>query len=441
MPAERVRPRPGRVLGWVAVLGIGALAVNRALHGPLTAPEPTRANTLLTAGQDFRDATYFPLRELLRGGNPYRPATMFEHWPVHQELDLYTPHHLLLQLPLVALPYRAALLVFSVVTVGWLVALAVLAARTARLPGGALGAAALAVLLLASQVGKSAIDIGQINPLVGLGAALALTQAGRRDRWAALGLALAWIKPQYGIPLSLLLLARGLWRPVVTGTAAALLASLPVLVVLVSRTGVGGFVADLRANLDYAGSAPYSAVTAPDGSRVDLGAVLFRLLGWTQPGPAVTLVELAVPVVVLGLAALLLARGRGAAMPPAQQLVAGSALLLAMVHQPSETLLLVPTVVALLVAAGPRASLATPDRDGGGDDGAKEDGTNDGRDGDRRWWAVAALLVAVSGLRVSAVQNAVAGMVGARPERLVEGLSLALAFAIAVVLARRRVPS
>jgi len=215
---------------------------------------------------------------------------------------------------------------------------------------------------------------------------------------------------------------------VMTGTAAALLASLPVLVVLVSRTGVGGFVADLRANLDYAGSAPYSAVTAPDGSRVDLAAVLFRLLGWTQPGPAVTLVELAVPVVVLGLAALLLARGRGAAMTPAEQLLAGSALLLAMVHQPSETLLLVPAVVALLVAAGPRGSLATP-------------GRQDGGDGGRRWWAVAALLVAVSGLRVSAVQNAVAGAVGARPERLVEGVSLTLAFAVALVLARRRVPS
>jgi Glycosyltransferase family 87 len=398
----------------VAVTGAGALAAVRALHGPMTAPEPTRANTMLTAGQDFRDATYFPLRELLRGGDPYRPSTMFEHWPVHQELDLYTPHHLLLQLPLVALPYRPALLVFAVASIGCLVALAVLVARTAELPGGALGAAALAVALLASQVGKSAVDLGQINPLVGLGAALALTQAGRRDRWAALGLALAWVKPQYGIPLSLLLLARGLWRPVVTGTVGALLASLPVLAVLLARTGIAGFVDDVRANLDYATAVPYSAVTAPDGARVDLAAVVVRLAGWTGPSLAVTLLQVAVPVVVLGSAGWLLARRRGRAMTAGDQLLAGLALLLALVHQPSETLLLLPAVVALLVAAVRGGS---------------------------RWWALAALLVSVSLLRVSAVQSAVAATIGPRPERLVEGLCLLTAYVIAVVLARRHVPS
>jgi len=417
VPADRARLSPGRLLGWAAVAIAGGLAVSRALHGPVTAPEPTRLNSTLTAGQDFRDATYFPLRELLRGGNPYRPSTMFEHWPVHQELDLYTPHHLLLQLPLAALAYRPALLVFSVVTIGWLVALAVLAARTAALPGGALGAAALAVALLVSQLGKSAVDIGQINPLVGLGAALALTQAGRRDRWAALGLALAWVKPQYGIPLSLLLLARGLWRPVLTGTLGALLASLPVLAVLLSRTGFAGFVADVRANLDYANSVPYSALTAPDGARVDLAAVLVRLLGWGGPSTAVTVVEVLVPLVVLGSAAWLLARRRGLAMTPREQLLAGLALLLSLVHQPSETLLLVPAVVALLVAA----ARAEPD--------------DDGR---RRWWAAAALLTSVGALRVSAVQTAVAGVVGARPERLVEGLSLLLAFVLALILSRSR---
>ena len=353
---------------------------------------------------------------------------MFEHWPVHQEFDLYTPHHLLLQLPVAALSYRPALLVFALVTIGWLVALAVLAARTAELPGGALGAAALAVVLLVSQVGKSAVDIGQINPLVGLGAALALTQAGRRDRWAALGLALAWIKPQYGIPLSLLLLARGLWRPVVTGTVGALLASLPILAVLLSRTGVAGFVADVRANLDYASAVPYSAVTAPDGARVDLAAVLARLAGWTEPTPAATLLQVVVPVVVLGTAGWLLARHRGRALTAREQLLAGLAVLLAMVHQPSETLLVLPAAVALVVAAlrtGPAAS--------------EPDG------GRSRWWAeptlLAAMLVLVSLLRVSAVQTAVAGAIGPRPERLVEGLSLLAAFVIVLLSARRRVAS
>ncbi len=413
-----------RILGWAATALLLFVGCRRALPDPSAAPLPTRANAALTGGQDFRDATYFPAKELLAGGNPYDPGPMFAHWPVNQEFDLYAPLHLVLHLAYAALPYRTALLLFSWVGLAWLVAVGLVSARAMRLPGGWLAAWLVAAAVVLSQIGKSAISIGQINTLVGLGAVLALIQVGRvrvtgpgwSSRlpmfWGSVGLALAWTKPQFGIPLAVLILARGAWRQALLGTGLAFVVSLPVVVILVSRAGgVGGFLDVVRRNLAYTTRTGYAAVDSATGSRVDLAAVFFRLTGWLPPGA-----ELAVLVGVLGLAGWLVAGGgrRGRPFDVPELLVVSLACLVCIAHQPSESLVTVPAIVGLVAMAvrGPAPSA---------------------------WLVLATALAAVPALRVSAVQLFTAQYLGGHADRLVEGLCLAAAFAVAcgLVAARR----
>ena len=438
-----------RILGWAGVAALLAVGVRRALTDPLAAPVPTRANAALTGGQDFRDATYFPVKELLAGGNPYDPAPMFAHWPVNQEFDLYAPLHLVLHLPYAALPYRTALLLFSCAGLAALIGIGLVSARVMRLPGGWLAAWLVAGLVVLSQIGKSAISIGQINPVVGLGAVLAITQVGRTlslqpdagtrgpgfrgsagfwgsgfwgsaGFWGSVGLALAWTKPQFAIPLAALLLARGARRQVVLGTALAFAVSLPVVVVLVARAGgIGGFLDVVRRNLSYATHTGYAAVDSASGSRVDLAAVFFRVTGWLPPGA-----ELVVLVGVLAVTAWLVRgspAGGGTRRGPfdvPELFLVSLACLVCIAHQQSESLVTVPALVGVAAAWLRREQPA-------------------------RWlWPVAALTV-VPALRVSAVQSFTATHLGGRADRLVEGLCLVAAFALAcvVVATRERQPS
>lgn len=328
----------------------GAAAVAAAVHAlrpAFTVAEPTAANEALIPMQDFRDATYFPVRELLAGGDPYQPDVMLSSWPVRQTFNLYQPYHLALHLPFGLGSYTAGAAAFALVSLVLLMALVVLAARELRrrvpVPVAA-GTAAVAALLLTSQLGKAQLYLGQINPLIALGAAGSLVLRRTHPAWAAVAVALAWAKPQFGLPLALLLTVRGSWRVAAGGTALAAAASLPVVGVLVARDGgIGGFLDVIAANLAHAQHTTYGAVDSVTAERVDVAAVLFRVTG-TAPSEALTL------VLVLGVAAVLLRRldrtgdeGDGVLA----DLLTGLTTIVALVHQPGDLLVTLPAMAGV----------------------------------------------------------------------------------------------
>jgi len=437
-PGEPDPPRPPhharswtawpRLIGWLGCAALTALAAYRSLREPFGAPVPTAANTAEPRGADFRDATYYPIKEFLTGGDPYDPAKMFAHWPVRQEFDLYGPFHLVLHAPLTLLPYRAALDVFSVLALACVFGTGLIAARTARLPGGWLAACYAGAVVALSELSKAALYFGQVDALLGLGGALVLGLAGRSGqavrsdlagrsgqgagsrRWTVVGMALMWIKPQFGIPVALLLIARGRWRETALGTGAAVLLSLPVVVPLVIREGgIGGFVRVIRANLAYAGSIPATAVNAPDGSRVDLAAVTFRLTHLLPPGA-----EAIAAVLVLGVAGWLVGRPgrRGLPFGPAELLLAGLAVMISMVHQHAGSLITVPGIVAVVAAVLRRERVPVA-------------------------VLLATALAFVPLLRVDAVRTILRAGLGEHTAGLVEGVSLITAFVlVAASLAR-----
>ncbi|MBW4721955.1 glycosyltransferase 87 family protein [Saccharothrix obliqua] len=325
---------------------IGGFSAWRALRPSWEAPLPTPANGAEERMQDFRDALYFPIREFLAGGNPYDPAAMFAHWPVRQAFNLYQPYHLLLHAPFALPGYRVGAVAFALVSLLLLVFLAVLAAGHVRAPLVP-GAIVVAALLVTSQVGKAQLYVGQVNPLIAVGAAGALLARRAHPGLAAAALALAWLKPQFGLPLAVLLFVRGSRRVAWGGTAIAAVASLVAVVPLVvGGGGVGAFLDVVGRNLEHAGATPYGAVDSPTAQRVDVAAVLFRVTGWLPPGA-----ELVALLGVLAVSAVLVRRlaavgDRGAAA----DLLTCLAVVVCVVHQPGDVLIAVPALVCAAVA-------------------------------------------------------------------------------------------
>jgi hypothetical protein len=401
----------------VAVSSVaGVLGAWWALRPSWQVPLPTAANRAEVRMQDFRDALYFPVRELLAGGNPYDPTAMLTHWPVRQTFNLYQPYHLALHLPFALPGYRVGAVAFTVVALLLLVVLAAMAASRvrARVPVPlALGTAVLAAGLVLSQVGKAQLYLGQVNPLVAVGAAGALLARHSSPRLATLALAVAWLKPQFGLPLAVLLFARGSRWVAIGGTAVAGIASLPVLVLLVVRGGgTGPFLDAIHANLAHATTTDYGAVDSLTAQRVDLPAVLYRVTEWLPPA--------AEPVALVGVLAVsvLLVRRLDARADLDARAVADLltclAVVVAVVHQPGDVLMTVPAAVLAAAVWWCRRR-------------------------ERNWWplglAVAAVAVPFAHLHV--VDVAVRAVLGERASVTLDGVALVAAWLTLVVLATR----
>ncbi|MGZ3146660.1 glycosyltransferase family 87 protein [Lentzea chajnantorensis] len=387
----------------------GTASAVRALRPAWEVPLPTEANLPEERMQDFRDALYFPIREFLAGGNPYDPAVMFAHWPVRQNFNLYQPYHLVLHLPFALPDYRVGAVAFALACLVLLVGLAVMAAGHARLPLVA-GTAVVATLLVTSQVGKAQMYVGQVNPLIAVGAAGVLLLRRSHPCWAAAALALAWLKPQFGLPLALLVFVRGDRRVALTGTAVAAAASLPVATLLVLRDGLGGFLDIIQRNLAWAGSTGYGAVDSVTAQRIDLPAVFFRTTGWLPPAA-----ELVALCGVLAVTAVLARRlDRRADGGAAADVLTCLGTVVALVHQPGDVLIAVPALVALAVVCWRRRQEAH-----------------------WRWAGAAALLLAVPFAHLHFVDTAVRAALGARAAVTLDGVAVVAAWLVLAVFAVR----
>jgi hypothetical protein len=312
-------------------------------------PLPDRSNTGEVRLQDFRDALYYPVRELMAGHNPYSPSSMFAHWPVRQNFNLYQPYHLVLNSVFAVGGYRAGAVAFTVLSLIGLLLLAYLAARQlrSRVPVVA-GFAGFSAVLLVGEVGKGQLYVGQINPMVALGAAGTFLLRRTHPGWAAAALAVAWVKPQFGLPLAVLLLILGSWRIALGGTAIAAVASAPVVGYLIADHGLSSFIDAVRENLSWAENTDYAAVDSMTARRPDLAGVFFRVTGWAPPGLEVA--SLVVAIVIGGLIARRLARSTDPGLAPVADLICLVTVVVAVVHQPGDILIALPAMAAVAAA-------------------------------------------------------------------------------------------
>ncbi|MFQ5666145.1 MAG: glycosyltransferase family 87 protein [Candidatus Binatia bacterium] len=349
--ASGATPAPAlRLLLPVAIAGFVCVVSALSYRAITNLNVPGHPHDAHWALQDFRDAVYYPVVSLLAGHNPYDAAAYTRTYPVRSSFPLYSPLTLLIHLPFGLLPYRTAEAVYYALTLVLTVVLARLtlnACGLASTPARVLG---LAALLLISRPGQMNLLGGQTTVAVVIGAYAALHLARTRPWLAGLGLALSTLKPTFGLPLTVLLLARRDIRPVRIGwTIGGILAGGVVAVLVHNAGGVEPFLASLGVNSSAFLVNPANQTTSSI-SRLDALALLGRLLGRT---PALA-VQLAVGLGILGLGAFVVHRladnGRDERAQHLSAAVVCLTVLTCTYHQAYDLLLLAWPVTAL--AAG-----------------------------------------------------------------------------------------
>lgn len=299
-------------------------------------------NSMMT---DFRDTVMLPARALERGMNPYDIESYVKVFDYSQEFNPYMPWWLSVTGPLESLGWNRATLVYSVVLAlgtSLLAALAgVVAARRlaqGRLPDARLRWWVMAAVTVAWVWIWRPTSIGQGLGNVGAFAALAsLLALAVRGRWAVVFLALAWVKPQFGIPLVIILLVRRQWRHAVEGTLLATVLSLPMVLRLTDIAG--GFPELVRSVLAATTWLGEREGGEPFMGRVDLAGLLEALgLGLGS------MVPMLVGAVLVGVAARMSLRLDKRDRPALALLLVVAALLIGFPHLHYDLPMLAPLV-------------------------------------------------------------------------------------------------
>ncbi|MGZ6967675.1 MAG: glycosyltransferase family 87 protein [Acidimicrobiia bacterium] len=252
--------------------------------------KPTRQD--LGFQTDFRDAVYYPVVAFTDGANPYNPGEYYRSYPVGQEFPLYSPVHLVLHLPLAALSLPRARATYFGLNLALILLLAGFSLRLAGYRGDLGDAFALGTLLLLTGAGRLDLRNGEPTLLIVLACYLALAARASHPGRAATGVAVALLKPTFGVPLAIVLLCRRRIRAALIGVAAATVVSAFAVIPLAQAAGgVGSLIDSLRDDLRVTSRSFQSRLGSP--LRLDAANSLARLTGIRPSEAAATAFGLA----------------------------------------------------------------------------------------------------------------------------------------------------
>jgi Glycosyltransferase family 87 len=296
----------------------------------------------------------------LDGRNPYDQAAQAGAYPVGQGFPPYLPLTLVAHLPFGLVPHEEADALYAVAVLALTAVLAMLALGGAGIRVTTAATLGLTALLLVSRPGQMNLLLGQVTAQVVIGAYVALRWARTKPLVAGLGLALATLKPTYGVPLAvLMLLGRGDVAAVAAGAAISATLCLVALVPLVHAAGgVAPFVTSLGGSAT-AFSSEHTSNAWSSFARIDVVALAARVLGRVPEGG----VGLMLGVAVTAAALVALRRLRGDGRAPTVQLGVGLiclTVLIASYHQAYDALLLTQPAVALGAGSWGRGVVAPP---------------------------------------------------------------------------------
>ena len=295
---------------------------------------------------DFRHAVYYPSRAFWQGLNPYSSSRYMERYPVTTVVSPYAPASFLLFAPFGLLPLGPASVAYFILTVVLTLVLAWAALRLSGWQASTSAILAVAGILLLARPGHWNLLSGQVTLIVVLAFYAALTWARSSPQLAGAGLALALLKPSFGLPLIPVLLARGAPRAVAWGLGIAAALNIPILLLLVRREGgPSSFLTTVAQSYGMFASRPENDVLQGVW-RVDLVASLSRILNYRLG----TLAVLLVTTVILGVLIVVSRRLVKPDDPTQRRILDGlacCAVLLCFYHQAYDLLLLALPSVAL----------------------------------------------------------------------------------------------
>ncbi len=312
---------------------------------------------------DFHNGIYFPTRALIDGVCPYG-----QHYadtnPVARQIPFFSPGILVLHAPLALLPIHVAEVLYFLICVGLVLAIASVSANAAGRGGQVEWIAGIAAGIVFSRSGHITLFDGYFTFELILATLLAIRWADEKPTWSAVALAVVSAKPTYILPLGFLMLARGNYRALIYGAMISLLAATIPMVWLAYHEGIqaSGQV-DLAAGASKVFAdiqlAQEIHMNMPDESpiyswtRLDLLAAICK---WTGSEPN-QLAHLGVMTLMLIWPMLILHRRRQLKIDDGLGGATGALILLgtlsSLYHQSYDALLVTTPVAALISVRGP----------------------------------------------------------------------------------------
>lgn len=229
---------------------------------------------------DFHNGVYYPALAVRDGISPF--GQRFEdRYPIARPIAIHSPYLFALHIPYTWLPLRLAEYVHFGVMAVELLLLAWLSLRVAGIKFGWSHAIGLATVLAASRSGYGTLFTGYFTLELVLGAALAL-HFGNRHWLGPFGFVLCCAKPTYGIPLTIMMAARGQFRALSWGLAIAGILTLLVTVWLLSTVSVTEFLAEVKSAQETHRADP-NELPENSWTRVDLLGIVAKWIRWA-PG-------------------------------------------------------------------------------------------------------------------------------------------------------------
>lgn len=310
---------------------------------------------------DFHNGIYYPALAMTEGYDPYGPEFAAE-FPVTRQIPPYSPLALVLHWPLGWMPLRVAEVVYYLTTLGLLMTIGVLAVNNiAKLKERKTWMLMAILFVLASRSGHTTLFTAYFTAELVLGTIIALRFAESRPIVSGLGIALASIKPNFGIPLILLMAMRGNWRAVIYGGAFTIIGAMLGIAILLQHVDFATFIRDVKSS-DSAHVTDDYELPVNTWTRVDTLAVVAK---WTQTNPTAP-IALAVMVLLMIFPNWTLIRLSRRGDRTGDQSYSGvlilSVGLSALYHHAYDALLLIPAAFSLLLNQEWRRWFAMPTR-------------------------------------------------------------------------------
>ncbi len=248
---------------------------------------------------DFDNAIYFPVICFLQGGNPYSRQYANEH-PDGRSFPLFPTHSLIVHAPIGLFSINVARYVyfgFELVVFGSLLCWIL---SSVDVPVGLRTISILGSFVVLTVPFYSQLYLGQLTFQLVLASLVALHFSRNRPWLAGFALAIAACKPQFAIPIALLLLCRKDWKTVLIGGVIASVVSSIGILVICGNFGLANFFAELKANYLSLDSHPDVGTAIENYRRIDIYPLLARMSFVELP----VWCKFAVPLTCLGLGGL-----------------------------------------------------------------------------------------------------------------------------------------
>lgn len=220
--------------------------------------EPVLSKELgLNGMADYRDAAYWPGKAFMAGSNPYNTPQYMTQFPTGNNFPLFSPLLMVVYGALSLLPFNEAASIYTAINTLLFGALLAYSLWVTRGEVTSLSFGFLGAFLFLSQPGRACFHGGQLAAFLTLLAVISLSCSTSHPRLSGIALALCSIKPTFGIPLGIILLAQRRWTPLLLGWGlGAAMGILGLVIIFSQREGLSAMPQILLENQAYLNADP-----------------------------------------------------------------------------------------------------------------------------------------------------------------------------------------